>query len=314
MKSVLLTISLFLFLQPAFPQDDPALLSRKLTASLQTDREKVTAIFRWITDHISYTVFPMPATRAGTITTEPDDDGPLLPLNERVSRSILQRRTALCDGYARLFKTLCDYAGIPAEIIQGYANNNLFRPVPRFGVNHYWNAVYFEGSWHLLDATWASGYVTRRGDAFIRDYDPQYFCAPPERFIQDHYPDDPRWTLLRDPQPPDEFRYSPFKQKSFGKYPITSFYPSKGIIDAAVGDTILLKLETGDMSHKNISPSTLTDSTLFDFSDAWVFLKPANAAGNLCQYRYPVLHAGVQWLCLLYNDDIVLRYRLNVKK
>src|SRR6185436_9156125 len=133
------------------------------------------------TDNISYTVFRHTTTFTPVVFDE-DNDGPLKPLNERVAIEVMKKRTALCDGYARLFKTLCDHAGIPAAIIQGYAKGggrNL-----RFGVNHYWNAVFFDNEWHLLDATWASGYMNWRGDEFTKDYEPAYFLAAPENFIK----------------------------------------------------------------------------------------------------------------------------------
>lgn len=247
------------------------------------------------------------------------DDGPLKPLNVRVAETVLQRREAVCDGYARLFTTLCDYAGIRSEIIVGYAKNGANKPAQRFGVNHYWNAVKIDGVWHLLDATWASGYLSVWRDEFIREYDEKYFLTSPEVFIRDHYPDDARWTLLCDSKIPQEFYRSPFKQKSFIKYHITSFYPANGIIETFVGDTIRLSLETDikDLG-RNVSPDLLVDSAIFSHSPSWIFLRPdmsfKPSLQNRYNYIYTVASPDVEWLYLLYNDDLVLRYKINVKK
>ena len=86
----------------------------------------------------------------------------------------------------------------------------------------------FDSAWHLLDATWASGYISR--NEFVHDYDAQYFLTAPEIFIKDHYPDDPRWTLLDESPLPGEFNNSPFKQKSFIKYQFTSYYPTRPVL------------------------------------------------------------------------------------
>jgi hypothetical protein len=319
-----LTIVLYCLLIPAFPQEDPGALARELTLSCKTEKEKVTKIFRWITNNISYKTTTIRRAVIGPASlknfrSEVDDDSPLKPLNERVSETVLLRRTAICDGYARLFTTLCDFAGICSEVIVGYAKGGANKPVQKFGVNHYWNAVMIDGNWYLLDPTWASGYMSAQGDEFIREYDNDYFLSPPDKFIRDHYPDDARWTLLPDSKVPEEFRFSPFKQKSFTKYHITSFYPAKGVIEAFVGDTIRLQLETA-MTEKgrDICPDLLIDSAIFSHSSSWVFLRPELADPTAWQskhyYNYTIASPDIQWLYLLYNNDLVLRYKINVRK
>ncbi|MGQ0739924.1 MAG: transglutaminase domain-containing protein [Bacteroidota bacterium] len=311
----LLFIVFLLVMVPAAAQDDVTSLALKLTRDEQTDQQKVTAIFRWITNNISYTVFSKhKKSKNKFIYAEPDDDGPLKPLNERVAEMVLKRRTAFCDGYARLFAALCEKAGIKSEIICGYANSGFGRGPAKFGVNHYWNAVYLDNKWQLLDATWASGYIDMRSGEYVSDYNDRYFLSSPEFFIRDHYPDDPRWTLLPDAKIPDEFRHSPFRHKSFAKYGFTSFFPGRGIIDASVGDTIVLQLETGRLESNPISPSMLVDSAFFSHSSSWVFLQPdtAELAPMKKQYSFRVSSDEVKWLYLLYNDDVVLRYRLNI--
>jgi hypothetical protein len=309
------TTILSLLLFPAFAQDTPKTLANQLTGSKATDKQKVTAIFNWITENISYSIVPK----------QPSESGPRLPINddfpdeltERMAMQVINRRTAFCEGYARLFKSLCDHAGISATIIRGYARNERKERYSRFGVNHYWNAVFFDNKWHLLDATWASGYVSPTGDQFIKSYAPGYFLSSPDKFLEDHYPEDIRWTLLPEHHLPEEFRFSPFRQKPFSKYAITSFYPDRGIIEARIGETIVLKVET--KVNANISPDMSIDSSLFSYSPQWVFLKPGDpviVAGDkqVNEYSYRVSSTGVKWIFLLYNDDIVLRYRIIVKE
>jgi len=311
----LLIIAFLLTIVPAAAQEDVPSLASKLTQECKTDLQKVTAIFHWITDNISYTTFPEQKKRKEKHAEPEDDDGPLKPLNERVGEMVLKRRTAFCDGYARLFAVLCEKAGIKSEIICGYANSGFGRGPAKFGVNHYWNAVYLEGKWQLLDATWASGYLDMGSGEFVRDYNSRYFLSSPEFFIRDHYPDDPRWTLLPDAKAPDEFRQSPFRHKSFAKYGFTSFFPGRGIIEAAVGDTIVLQLETSRLVTHPISPSMVVDSSFFYHSPSWFFLRPDAAAQITAfkqQYTFRISTAEIQWLYLLYNDDVVLRYKVNI--
>jgi Transglutaminase-like superfamily len=319
----LLCIGLLLSMRPVFSQQEPAALAKELTASCQTDFEKVKAIFKWITENISYKTFvrqKKAAVSSKNHQEEPDDTSALKSLNERVAESVLQKKVAYCDGYARLFTALCDDAGIRSELISGYARNSIDRPGTRFGVNHYWNAVFIDSAWHLLDVTWASGYLNWQGDEFIRQYDEHYFMTAPEVFIRDHYPDDLQWTLLPDPQTPKEFRNSPFKQKSFVKYKITSYHPSNGVIEASVGDTIRFELETADAERdKQVCPDLLVDSAIFSRSASWVFLKPVTADSlqlnsNKLNYIYTAASSNVEWLYIMYNDDMVLRYKINMRK
>jgi len=311
--------------QPGPDDQDPETLAKKITAGCVSDREKVTRIFRWITDNISYRVRSRRKKIIGSASQrfsggDEDNDAPLKPLNERVAASVLKKKEAVCDGYARLFTTLCAFSGIRSAIIVGYATSSTSKPMSKFSVNHTWNAVFLDGEWHLLDVTWASGYISRSGNEFVRDYDAQYFLASPDKFIRDHYPDDLRWTLLSDAQVPEEFRGSPFKQKSFIKYRITSFSPATGVIEARVGDTIQLELATEDAERdQQISPDMSVDSAIFQHSDSWVFLKPvameqAPVKPGKYKYVYPIASADVKWLYLLYNNDMVLRYKLYVKK
>jgi len=175
--------------------------------------------------------------------------------------------------------------------------------------------VMIDSLWYLLDPTWASGYINH--GEFYHSYDARYFLASPKTFILDHYPDDIRWTLLDDPSLPGEFHSSPFKQKSFIKYKITSYFPSNGIIEAAVGDTLHLVVETANAQRDyDVVPDLLIDSTIFSHSDSWAFVKPETDSidPNKFNYNYTITSPGIEWLYLIYNDDLLLRYKIKAKK
>ena len=217
-------------------------LAKQLASLGKTDREKVRAIFRWITEHIDYNVMPFGQRKnvPRQFYKEPEDSSVALPpLNERIAAKVLNTGVAFCDGYSRLFKTLCDHAGIKAEVIYGYARTNNNR---RFAVNHTWNAVFIDSSWYLLDVTWASGVVSY-GNEYLRQYNDFYFLTPPDEFIHDHYPEDLQWTLLKDPPVYREYGQSPFRYSGYIKAGVSSYFPAKGVIDVAVGDTIAIELK-----------------------------------------------------------------------
>ena len=298
----------------------PATLAKILIASDTTDRQKVRSIFKWVTDNIAYNVKSF-QNRARTSSTdywlEEDDDtsAVLKPLNERVAEIVLKRRTAVCDGYARLFKTLCDYAGIRCETITGYAKTNLNRTGVQFKSNHKWNAVFIDSNWCLLDATWASGYINYR-DEFEREYNAHYFLTPPDEFILDHYPEDLRWAFLPYAPTFKEFNYTPFKTAAFSRNYISSFKPENGIIEASVGDSIIIELET-NRPKRNL---WVIDIPYIDYNTIWVMQccgvgKPSNnIKGNKVSYTYRVTSEKVEWLNIIYDDEMIMRYKLNIKK
>jgi hypothetical protein len=326
-----LTICLSLFTTLVLAQDpdatrdkreitDPALLSQLLTASCTSEKEKVKAIFHWITDNISYfrkvvrpprrrSKLPMPMA-------EPiEDDGPLPALTERVAVKVLTDKQAVCEGYARLFKSLCDHAGIRSEIVTGYARADISRTENKFRSNHSWNAVCIDSTWYLLDATWASGYMAMPSGEFVKRYDSYYFLTPPEQFIRHHYPDDLRWTLLPDPPAIAEFRNMPFHPRSFYKYSIKAFFPRQGIIEAEMGDTIRLEFERNITDVDDIASDSLWDSASLVYNPVYAYIQPLpGSSPHKIYYQFPVDSESTQWLHVMYNNDAVLRYRLNIRK
>lgn len=297
----------------------PSDLAKQLTAACSTERQKVTAIFHWITDNIAYNTGPARSSKRKNRSipmAEEVDDGLALPaLSDRVAINVLRDKKAVCEGYSRLFHSLCEHAGLQSALVTGYARADMSRQESRFRSNHCWNAVMIDSTWYLLDATWAAGYIAMPSGEFVRRYDSYYFLTPPEQFIRHHYPDDLRWSLLADPPVIGEFRSTPFRQRSFGKYGITSYRPSKGIIDANLGDTIRLELETSWLTRPDIASDSLWEPGYRDSAVIYAYVTPdKEQSGSKVYYQFAVNSENVQWLHLMYNDDAVLRYRLNVKK
>lgn len=297
----------------------PDTLAKQITKNLSTDKEKVTAIFSWITDNISYGIQKQNGFKKNIKHVVTDEYLDSLidskELNERVAYAVLQSRTAVCNGYARLFKTLCDYAGIQSEIVTGFARSNYGNASSRFRSNHTWNAVKIDSIWHLLDVTWASGYILFGSNEFVRQYDGFYFLTPPELFIRNHFPEDPRWTLLQEPPTFREFNNTPFKPSAFIKYAITSFKPATGVIDAHLGDTLMFEIKSSDIARDmKVAADRDYDSLYITGLNNNAFLKPAATINDTTLYQYMISEPSVAWLNIVYNDDLILRYRLNIKK
>lgn len=290
-------------------------LAYKLTSSYKTDVEKVRAIYSWITQHIAYNVNIFNSRRPISIkyTSLREDTSEWKSADEIVAQRVLDRRVAVCDGYSRLFKTLCQYSGVKCEIITGYAAGYVIRN-RSFRTNHSWNAVLIDSSWKLIDVTWASGFVNFSDD-YVPYKDDNYFFASPAHFISDHYPEDPKWTLLDKAPFFYEFKSHPFRFKTFAKYRINSYAPSSGVINAFVGDTLHFELDVADaIKDKQILSDPFFDSSILTRSNDWIYLSPESSNRNKIFYTYVPDSTNVEWIHIMYNDDMVLRYKINIRE
>jgi len=158
-------------------------LAAYLISPAKNDREKVRAIYRWITNNIAY---DDESLFSGTTT-------------ENRAEAVLKNHRAICDGYAGLFKELAQLAGIEVEVISGYSKGYSYVIENADAINHAWNAVKIEGQWQLIDATWGAGYLDDKQKRFVRQFQDHYFLTPPEQLIYDHFPKQDKWQLLTSP-------------------------------------------------------------------------------------------------------------------
>ena len=93
-----------------------------------------------------------------------------------------------------------------------------------------WTAVAVDGSWRLVNCTWAARQVTGlKGELpdIFHKYDEFYFLSDPEEYIYQHYPDESAWQLLEIPLPFSEFLNLPVVKSPFFNYGL-QFYSNYG--------------------------------------------------------------------------------------
>jgi len=174
-------------------------LATYLSATATSETEKARAIYRWITHNIVYDIKGLSSKQYAIQSPE----------------EILQSRCTVCEGYATLFQSLGKAMGLEAVKIGGYAKGydycigNAFDE-PR----HCWNTVKINGRWRLCDTTWGAGCIDDQ-KRFIRQFNEHYFLTPPEQFIYDHLPEEPRWQLLDRPVTSNQFRKLAFLKPAF---------------------------------------------------------------------------------------------------
>jgi hypothetical protein len=166
---------------PARAEESIPALAAYLARSGRDDLTRTRAVYRWVAQHIEYDAQGFRTGHFGDLSAE----------------AVLRRRVAVCDGYSQLVKALGVAMGLDVEVVRGWSKGYSYAPGMNFSgePNHSWNAVRIDGRWRLLDATWGSGYLDE-SLRFFRDFQDHYFLTPPDAFVFDHFPADPRWQLV----------------------------------------------------------------------------------------------------------------------
>lgn len=158
----------------------------------ETDAEKSRAIYRWITDRITF-----------------DRDAFFHNKLVRVTgREVLQSRKAVCSGYVILFQDLARAMGLKVRIIDGHSKGYGFNPGDGSTLleNHSWIAVEVDGVWQLIDPTWGAGYLLADSGEFVPHFSEYYFFTDPDQLIFTHFPRDEKWQLLEHPISETEYQ------------------------------------------------------------------------------------------------------------
>ncbi len=197
---------------PYFKSRDVATLTAYLTKNLSTDEDKLCAIYTWVITHIKYNYVK----------------AAIGDYSKNEVNNILKKRRAICQGYSDLINEMCKEAGISSVGVPGYVKTYETDLADSFYVSeHIWNAVYLDGEWKLLDATWDAGYVKVVGKTFWGTvkwiftlghlppyrYKPRFVPAPRYNyflksgnyFSADHLASVPYWQLLAPPITIDSF-------------------------------------------------------------------------------------------------------------
>ena len=167
-------IVLFLCLFSAVPilSQTVDAVTESLTHSVTNDSEKVVRIYEWITKNVRY------ESRYQQHRVEGDTSLWQEPYN------VILRKKAVCIGYAKLFRAMCQSAKIECYVVIGFAKST---KGTLENDEHAWNVVKINANWFVLDATWG-----------INSKD--FFLTDPSVFLESHYPHDPMWQLLAQPK------------------------------------------------------------------------------------------------------------------
>ncbi|NXK46929.1 KY peptidase, partial [Chauna torquata] len=196
-------------------------LVQALLKQARTDLEKVRVIWMWICHHIEYDV-------VGYHNKSQRSSKPI---------DVLRTGKSVCEGYAGLFQQMCSIAGIQCMKLSGYSKGHGYKIGQTFkgDSDHAWNAVYLEGRWHLLDSTWGSGTVDDSSTKFTFRYNEFYFLTHPALFINNHFPDNRNWQLLKPTLTLKDFENNVLHNSDFYMLGLLTAHPETAVIHTVNG-------------------------------------------------------------------------------
>ncbi len=121
---------------------------------------KIVKVHNWIVDNVSYNL-------EGNNTSN--------------IYGALYDKEVVCEGYARLFKSLMDKLDIPCVMISGEGINSQNNTRE----SHAWNYVYLKGDWYAVDCTWDDPIIVGKGKV-SSDTKYKYFLKGRGEFFNSH--------------------------------------------------------------------------------------------------------------------------------
>lgn len=211
-------------------------ISYIVTKKFPDPKDKVRAIFDWITYNISFDL------KAGK-----NND------NEKTSSDlVLKTRKANAIGYASLFQDMCSVVKIRCLTVDGYAKYNSEQITEKPDeFNHTWDVVQLGESpetWYYVDPTWGSGFTDDKMKNFTKQYNDDYFFADRVIFNYQHYPDNMAWQLGPGPKSESSFFSMPLVRSAAYQFKLGKFSPANGYVKAKLNSAAAfsLKINTGE--------------------------------------------------------------------
>ncbi len=236
-------------------EDNLPELVNRLTTNCKTEEEKYRAIFIWITHNIGYDYKTYNQHRKPVkikCKGKEDCEKKLAQLNNEIIDRVLSKKIAICDGYSKLFKRMCDMANLNCSIVEGYIKNSPYQ-IGNMGIqDHAWNVIRIDNEYYNVDATWASGYCTKNKkgklDSFVKDYNDYYWLTENKDFFRNHFPKDRNW--MNDTGISIEYyKNQPFIEAS--QMPNLRFSkPESGIVNVKKGEKIKFEFMYDELVDK----------------------------------------------------------------
>jgi hypothetical protein len=281
-------------------------LAELIKKDFTSDVDKARAIYTWIARNIQYDVneyFAGSKTISFTYSSQEEKEMKEKQMEKNMAEQTLKKKKAVCQGYAGLYKLLCDYTGLECVVISGYSkvfDKDIGR-IPTQS-DHAWNAVKINNKWELLDVTWGAGNVDYGKKVFLPEFTDFYFMTPPDKFFLKHYPEDKKWLFVD--KTIREFADLPLFYGTVALADLEIIKPKKGIISFKPKETIEFSWKT------TLDPKDLLYAFKGDKFGKQVI---AEQKDGIVSFAVPVEKSASTLLTIYYKGSSLLTYKLEKK-
>jgi hypothetical protein len=290
-------------------------LTNTLTTPYTDTLYKLRAIFIWIADNIEYDYklfnsgssewnhFDCYGSKASCAQARIEWENKLL-------EHVLDKKKAVCNGYGKLFKRMCEQVGIKNEMVDGYVKKNQFQIGLVLNVSHSWNVVKLGGLNYYFDVTWAAGSCKTDEESgkltdFVKQYKDFYWQTPKQKFMRNHFPKDEKW-IAETGRTKEQFFNAPYFYPSELVRNMENNSPDSGVIKTRVGDTLHFRF-TFKNPVKNIQVNTnnyRNVEILLTNKAAW--------DNNIYQFDYVVRENSLYYIEVLFDSKEGIRYKVKI--
>ncbi|RYY11486.1 MAG: hypothetical protein EOO04_35145 [Chitinophagaceae bacterium] len=122
----------------------------------------------------------------------------------------LNTRSVSGEGFANLFKAMCDLARIQSVVIDGTAKTHPYSigDISK-AQRHSWNAVNIRNTWYYVDAAFGAGYTDRKVKYFTTEFTDVWFFTNRSQFLISHFPNDKKWQFADEQINKSQFLQAP---------------------------------------------------------------------------------------------------------
>lgn len=222
-------------------------IADEIIAEDMSEIEKVRAIHDWLIHNVKYDYVGV--------------ENNIIPAVEHKLEGVLVERTAVCDGYAKAFRALCEKAGMSCFLIYGTGAS---------GISHAWNVVKVDGKWYQIDTTWDDTEANARK---LLDTYYEYFLLSDEKMSETHI-----WNQVF-PKATENYESEQLEQEIRQQYEKSGyFYNDREKVIAKLAEQINSGVQKATVA------TTMTISDTITAND--VISKLSNAVGKTVYVSY----------------------------
>lgn len=288
-------------------------LTNTLTTPYADSMYKLRAIFIWIADNIEYDykLFNSGSNewnRFECYGSRETCAQARLDWNNKHLEHVLNKKKTVCNGYTKLFKRMCNMAGIQNEMVDGYVKKTPFQIGLVLNVSHTWNVVNLGGVNYYFDVTWAAGSCKTDEESgkltdFVKQYKDFYWQTPMQKFMRNHFPKDEKW-IAETGRTKEQFFNAPYFYPNELIRNMESNTPDSGVLKTHIGDTIhfgftfkkpVKKIQVNTNNYKNVE-ILLTNK--------------AEWANNIYRFDYVVKENSLYYIEILFDGKEGIRYKV----